>query len=104
MNENDKIIQFLKENYHQPLPNKRYWTSYKNQEDDEYSHLTKEFANRTQCQFEINFGKLEDSTPNLVVNLYTVVDLDWMQVFWGDVETLEDLKFILNCIGIPYKN
>ena len=103
MNENDKIIAFLTENYYQPILNKRYWTSYKDDNYNDYVHLTREFANRTQCQFEINFGSLIDSTPNLVVNLYTVVDLDWMQVFWGDIETLNDLKFILKCIGIPYK-
>lgn len=101
---NKEIIEFLKKNYHQPHFNKRYWTSYESKEDDNYSHLTKEFSNRTACRFEILFGELEDSTPNLIINLYTVVDLDWMQVFWGDIRDLNDLKFILDRIGIPYKD
>lgn len=105
MNETNRILNFLQENYHQSVPNKRYWTSYKYiDRDNEYWHLTKEFSNRTACQFEIIFGSLTDSTPNLQIHLFTVVDNAWMQVFWGDIETLEDLKFILNKIGIPYKN
>ncbi len=104
MNENDKIIKFLERNYYQLLSNKRYWCSYENEDDWVWVHLTKEFSNRTSCRFNINFGSLTDSTPNLIINLYTVVDLEWVQVFWGNIETLENLKFILKCIGIPYKD
>ncbi len=100
----NEIQEFLKKNYHQPIRNKRYWTSYKTIDDDGWSHLTKEFANRTQCQFEINFGEIEDSTPNLQISLITAVDNEWMQVFWGDIRNLDDLKFILDRIGIPYND
>lgn len=100
-----EIKEFLSKNFHQPVPNKRFWTSYKDvHSDDEWIHLTREFANRTACQVEINFGELENSTPNLVINLFTVVDMEWMQVFWGDIKDLDGLKFIFDCIGIPYND
>lgn len=102
-----EITEFLSINFYQPYPNKRIWVSYQNVDDPwevGWVHLTKEFANRTACHIKVFFDKIEDDTPNLKIELYTVVDGDWMQVFWGDIDTLEDLKFILNRIGIPYKD
>ncbi len=101
----NEIVEFLDRNFYQPHLNKRFWTSYQDANDIlalGWSHLTKEFANRTACHIQIIFGKIEDSTPNLSIQLFTVVDNDWMQVFWGDIRDLDDLKFILDRIGIPY--
>ncbi len=99
------ITEFLDRNFHQPYPNKRLWASFQNFDDPwetGWVHLTKEFVNRTACHIKVFFDKIEDDTPNLRIELFTVVDMDWMQVFWGDIKTLEDMKFIFNCIGIQY--
>lgn len=103
--QNELIVNFLIKNFYQPYTTKRIWASYENREDyfqSGWVDLTKEFANRTGVHIQVIFGKIEDETPNLQINLFTVVDMDWMQVFWGDIEKLEDLKFIFNCIGIKY--
>lgn len=103
--QNELIVSFLRKNFHQPYSNKRIWASYKDREDywkDGWVDLTKEFANRTGVHIQVIFGNIKDETPNLQISLFTVVDMDWMQVFWGDIKSLEDLKFIFNCIGIKY--
>lgn len=101
----DTIKEFLLNNFHQSHQNKRFWTSYKNSEDiwqDGWVDMTREFANRTQCHFRIIFNRVSDDTPNLIIELFTMIDNCWMQVFWGDIRDLDDLKFILERIGIPY--
>ena len=32
------------------------------------------------------------------------IQMEWEQVFRGDIKKLDDLKFIMDCIGINYKN
>lgn len=101
----DKIQEFLKKNFYQPYPNKRIWASFESLDDTwevGWVDLTKEFANRTACHIKVFFDKIEDDTPNLRIELIAVVDMDWEQVFWGDIKKLEDIKFIFNCIGIKY--
>jgi hypothetical protein len=101
----NNIKEFLSKNFYQPYPNKRIWASFTNSEDpweSEWIDLTKEFANRTPVHIKVYFDKIEDDTPNLQISLLTVVDMEWMQVFWGDIKSLEDMKFIFNCIGINY--
>lgn len=103
----NEIAEFLSKNFYQPYPNKRLWASFQSLDDPwdhGWVHLSKEFANRTACHVRINFFNLEDDTPNLKIDLYTCVDNEWMQVFWGDIKTLEDMKFIFKCIGIPFKD
>jgi len=101
----NEITEFLSINFYQPYPNKRIWASFESLDDPwevGWVDLAKEFANRTACHIKVYFDKIEDDTPNLRIELITVVDMDWEQVFWGDIESLEDMKFIFNCIGIKY--
>lgn len=102
---NDKITAFLNLNFHNIHQNPRIWTSYT--EFDEHpdfpiqtmTTLTKSHSNKDLAHIRIYFF---DTDENIKIELYLISCYEWESFFEGYINSVNDLKFIMTCIGIPY--
>lgn len=102
---NDQIIEFLNSNFHKIHKNPCTWVSYTSyDEDPDYPtepmlNLTKSHAHKDLAHIKIYYFGLEQSVK---LELRLMSYCEWESFFEGYISSLNDLKFIMDCIGIPH--
>lgn len=102
---NDPIIDFLNLNFKQIHKNPRIWVNYTSyDEEPDYPtepmlNLTKSHSGKGLAHVKIYYFGLEQS---MKIELRLMSCYEWEPFFEGYISSLWDLKFIMNCIGIPY--
>ena len=101
---NKQITDFLNRNFHHPYVTKQIWTSYKEIDyNNNYEpigdmcELLRVHSLTNKAHIKIYFDGVNES-----ITIQMFLGIEWETFFEGYISTLNELIFIMDCIGVPY--